>query len=219
MFRRNFLTGCDSNTEWQLPWFLQNFFDWSEVPLMVADFGMSEEMRSYLKDHPFYSIKFNVVSSNSSATGWFKKPRAIYDATIDGHKVCWLDTDCQIDGDIDTIWNYFEHGKLGMVVDRPWTKRRPNNGDWYNSGVVMTDRNNVLESWMLVTESTPKEGDQEVLHGMYTPIERLSKIYPLPHKYNTLRIDYIDNVAVKDPIVIHHTGRKGNDTIRELMNK
>ena len=106
-----------------------------------------------------------------------------------------------------------------MVIDRPWTTRRPQNGDWYNSGVVMTDRNLVLESWMLRTESAPEQGDQEVLHYMYSPIEKLSKIYPLPHTYNTLRIDYIDNIAVKDPIVIHHTGRKGNDKIREMMTK
>ena len=219
MFRRNFLTGCDINTEWQLPWFLQNFFNWSKIPLMVADFGMSEDMIANLKEHPLYGQKFYVVPTESPVDGWFKKPRAIYNATQDGFKVCWLDTDCQIDGDIDSIWKHFEHSKLGMVIDRPWTKRRPENGDWYNSGVVMTDRNHVLESWMLRTESAPEQGDQEVLHNMYSPIERLSKIYPLPHTYNTLRIDYIDNVAVENPIVIHHTGRKGNDKIRELMTK
>jgi hypothetical protein len=83
----------------------------------------------------------------------------------------------------------------------------------------MTNRNQTLEQWMLQCESTPDQGDQEVLHYMYTPIERLSKINPLPHTYNTLRIDYIDNIAVKDPIVIHHTGRKGNEKIREMMTK
>lgn len=219
MYRRNFLTGCDSNTEWQLPWFLENFLQWSDVPLMIANFGMSEDMVSNLKEHPMYENKFYVVHTESPVDGWFKKPRAIYNATQDGFKVCWLDTDCQINGDIDSIWNHFEHGKLGMVIDRPWTTRRPQNGDWYNSGVVMTDRNPVLESWMLRTESAPEQGDQEVLHYMYSPIEKLSKINPLPHKYNTLRIDYIDNIAVKDPIVIHHTGRKGNDKIREMMTK
>jgi len=189
------------------------------MPLIIADFGMSEDMMESLKEHPMYAERFYVTATESSVDGWFKKPRAIYNATLDGFKVCWLDTDCQIDGDIDSIWEHFEHSKLGMVVDRPWTTRRPDNGDWYNSGVVMTDRNHVLESWMLRTESAPEQSDQEVLHNMYSPIEKLSKIYPLPHTYNTLRIDYIDNVAVKDPIVIHHTGRKGNDTIRELMNK
>jgi len=219
MYRRNFLTGCDSNTEWQLPWFLENFLRWSSVPLIIADFGMSEDMVSNLKEHPAYNKRFVIMPIESPVEGWFKKPRAIYNATLSGFRTCWLDTDCQINGDIDSIWDHFEHGKLGMVIDRPWTTRRPQNGDWYNSGVVMTDRNLVLESWMLRTESAPEQGDQEVLHYMYSPIEKLSKIYPLPHTYNTLRIDYIDNIAVKDPIVIHHTGRKGNEKIREMMTK
>ena len=123
MYRRNFLTGCDCNTEWQLPWFLQNFLRWSEVPLMVADFGMSDDMLSHLKQHPMYANGFYVVHTESPVDGWFKKPRAIYNATLDGFKVCWLDTDCQIDGDIASIWKHFEHGKLGMVIDRPWTTR------------------------------------------------------------------------------------------------
>lgn len=217
--KRIFLTGCDSNTEWQLPWFLQNFFEWSESSLIVADFGMSQDMRLYLKDHPLYNKNFSVTETKSPVHGWFKKPRAIYNATIDDFKVCWLDTDCQIDGDIDSIWKKFESGKLGMVNDRPWTTRRPDHGDWYNSGVILTDRNRVLEEWMLKCESNPKQGDQEILHYMYSPIEKLSKINPLPHTYNTLRIDYIDDVAVENPIVIHHTGKKGNEKIREMMAK
>ena len=219
MLRKNFLTGCDSNTEWQLPWFLENYFTHSKSLLAISDFGMSEEMLNYLQDHPMYRNQFIFTQNTSTAKGWFKKPRAIYEATSNGFSVCWMDTDCQVIGDIDSIWKKFEPGKLGMVVDRPWTKRRPHNGDWYNSGVVMTDRNDTLKEWMLKCESESDQGDQEVLYSMHTPIERLSKIYPLPHEYNTLRIDYIDNVAVENPIVIHHTGRKGNDTIREMMTK
>jgi hypothetical protein len=105
-----------------------------------------------------------------------------------------------------------------MVQDRPWTKRRPENGDWYNSGVVMTDRNEILRAWKDKTESRPEQGDQEVLHYMLSPIEKLGKINPIPHKYNTLRLDYIDNVAVTNPVIIHHTGQKGNLKIKQMMN-
>lgn len=219
MLKRHFVTGCDHNTEWQLPWFIDNFFRHSDCLLMIENFGMSKEMKNFLEVHPLYKQRMFLRQNTSTAKGWFKKPRAIYDATSNGFVACWLDTDCQINGDIDSIWRLYEGDKLNMVKDRPWTTRRPENGDWYNSGVVMTNRNTTLEQWMLQCESTPDQGDQEVLYYMYTPIERLSKINPLPHTYNTLRIDYIDNIAVKDPIVIHHTGRKGNEKIREMMTK
>ena len=41
------------------------------------------------------------------------------------------------------------------------------------------------------------------------------QIRPLPHEYNTLRLDYIDKIDVKNPKVIHHTGKKGNEVIKE----
>ena len=216
-YKKCYLTGCDSNTEWQLPWFLENWQRDSGVPILIADFGMSEEMISHLHQHPTYMKRMQIFTFDSPVTGWFKKPRAIWAATRMSSRVCWLDTDCQIDGKIDTIWDHFQPNMLNMVKDRPWTERRPENGDWYNSGVVMTDRNEILRQWMEKTESDPDQGDQEVLHYMLTPIEKVGKINPLPHKYNTLRIDYIDNVAVPDPIVIHHTGHKGNEKIREMM--
>jgi hypothetical protein len=48
-------------------------------------------------------------------------------------------------------------------------------------------------------------------------IKKLSFINPLPHTYNTLRLDYIDNIAVENPRIIHHTGEKGNNVIRKQL--
>ena len=41
-----FLTGCDNNTEWQLPWFVHNYRKHNTIPLVLADFGMSKEARA-----------------------------------------------------------------------------------------------------------------------------------------------------------------------------
>ena len=49
-------------------------------------------------------------------------------------------------------------------------------------------------------------------------IKKLGAIRPLPHEYNTLRLDYIDKIDVKNPKVIHHTGKKGNEVIKEQIN-
>ena len=102
-----------------------------------------------------------------------------------------------------------------MVEDRPWTKRKPNNGTWYNSGVVLTDHNWNLRRWLLLCEKEPVGGDQEILHHSLSEIQKIGVIEPLPHKYNTLRLDYIDGINIKNPLVIHHTGEKGNNIIRK----
>ena len=35
-----FVTGCDHKTEWQLPWFIENFERYNDTKLIIADFGM-----------------------------------------------------------------------------------------------------------------------------------------------------------------------------------
>ena len=219
MLKKTFVTGCDYKTEWQLPWFMNNFFEHSTSMLQIANFGMSMDMLTLLRAHPSYEKQFLIMEVDTLLQGWFKKPRAIYHATGCNFVTCWVDTDCQIVGDIDSIWQEYVPDIMGMVIDRPWTIRRPFNGDWHNSGVVLTNRNQTLENWMNECEINPVESDQHVLYHMYTPIEKISRINPLPHKYNTIRLDYIDNIAVKDPIIIHHTGQKGNETIREMISQ
>ena len=65
----------------------------------------------------------------------------------------------------------------------------------------------------------PNKGDQEVLYLLMegNAIKKLGAII-LPHEYNTLRLDYIDKIDVKNPKIVHHTGEKGSNVIRELIN-
>ena len=48
------ITGCDEKTEWQLWWFIENYYKHNTIPLAIADFGMSEEAKNSLKSsyHP-----------------------------------------------------------------------------------------------------------------------------------------------------------------------
>ena len=50
-------------------------------------------------------------------------------------------------------------------------------------------------------------------------ILKMAVIEPLPHKYNTLRLDYLDCIAVRNPLINHHTGKKGKEIIKEMMNE
>lgn len=212
-----FLTGCDINTEWQLPWFIERYKAHNSTPIVCADFGMSNEGLEFAEK------KFNlVIEVKSKAKGWFKKPRAILDASyLDGvEKTCWVDTDCEVTSDISGIFKLSEQGRLGMVKDRPWTNRRNSLGDWYNSGVVLVEGTpNILRAWADECIRDPVQGDQEVLYLMMggDELKKLTCINPLPHKYNTLRLDYIDGIDVKNPKIIHHTGAKGKEVIRKQM--
>jgi len=108
-----------------------------------------------------------------------------------------------------------------MVEDRPWTQRRPDMGRWYNSGVVAVEGTpNILKVWADECIRNPVQGDQEVLYLMMNGDEltKVTYIEPLAHTYNTLRLDYIDGINVRNPKIIHHTGAKGKDEITKQIN-
>lgn len=215
-----FVTGCDYKTEWQLPWFLSNFLKYhDERDLIICDFGMSKEfLDDVCKKHTIIQLK------NSRESGWFKKPRTMVEVSRmpNVKKTCWIDTDCEVRGKLYEIFNLTHPFKLSMVEDRPWTNRRPKLGTWFNSGVVCFENTpEILKMWMNECVKNPREGDQEVLYYMFEGDELLKMrfIEVLHPKWNTLRLDYIDNINVKNPLVVHHTGQKGKQKIREIMNE
>ena len=211
-FDKAFLTGCDKNTEWMLPWFLSNYKQYNETPIIFANFGVSPKTLSYVKQN------FDEILDITSATeqGWFKKPLSMLKSSA--HNTVWLDTDCQILGNLDKIFDYIEPEKLAMVQDKPWTKRR---GEvWYNSGVVgFQGKPNILLSWRDNVIRNPEIGDQEVLHSMLGPITQLKYISEVPNEYNWLRLQ-VENDGQDSPKkkVMHWTGAKGKDKIRSMMN-
>lgn len=203
-----FITGCDKNTEWMLPWFIDNFKKHTDIPLMICDFGMTPELANSV----------DAVAIKSQDHGWFKKPLAMITASKKATSVCWLDTDCHIKSNIDKIFDYIEPNKLTMAIDEPWTKRR--NETWHNSGVVaFTHIPNILNEWATATARNPLEGDQQVLHVLVRDgMRRMIHITDLPKKYNTLRLDLLDNTAPKDISIMHWTGQKGKEEIRRMIN-
>lgn len=208
------LTGCDSKTEWQLPWFIENLRKNCTADLVIADFGMSDEMLTFASSSCNIIIEMN---KDNSRKGWMLKPKAM--ASSPYKYSVWIDTDCHVKENIDDIFDLIVPNKLLMVEDRPWSKRRLEK--WHNSGVVgFKNTPPVLIEWAKMCEQkTDIEGDQEVLHWMMggEELRRLSFIEDLPHKFNTLRLDLIDNIAPKKISVMHWTGQKGNDEIRKMI--
>jgi hypothetical protein len=196
-FSKLFITGCDSTTKWLLPWFQDNFY----------------------RHNPDATLKvYNFDTFHPTGKGWFKKPAAMMDASKLAEKVCWLDTDCEVRGNLNGIWNHLEPNKLGMVEDLPWSRRREER--WHNSGVVAFQSwPNILSEWAAACDTNPREGDQEILHALIKEgMRRMIHISDLPREYNTLRLDLIDNTAPKNIKIMHWTGQKGKDKIRSMMN-
>ena len=202
-FSKLFITGCDKNTNWMLDWFSDNFYKHNpDANLLVFDF-----------DQEF-----------SNDRGWFKKPRAMYEASKLASQVCWIDTDVEIKENIEDIFDYVEPNKLAMVQDQPWSTRRGET--WHNSGVVAFEScPNILSEWVAATAhadqvSNPMYGDQDVLHSLVRDgMRRLIHITDIPKEYNTLRLDIDDGTIPKKIKMMHWTGYKGKDIIRSLMNE
>ena len=197
-----FITGCDKNTRWQLPWFEKNFRKHNpDAKLLVYNF-----------DEHF-----------KEASHWFKKPLAMRAASNLAKYVCWIDTDVEIRASYDDIFSYCEPNRLAMVEDKPWSMRRKE--IWHNSGVVaFNHKPNILDEWCAAIPSerptNPMFGDQDVLHMLVRDnMRRRIHITDLPLAYNTLRLNLVDHTAPKVIKGMHWTGKIGNKEIRKQMNE
>jgi hypothetical protein len=197
-----FITGCDTSTRWMLPWFKENFYKYNP----------NSELQIYDFDVDF-----------SHTQGWFKKPAAMVHAGKLADHVCWIDSDIEVLGSLDNIWKYVQPNKLTMVEDQPWSTRRGET--WHNSGVVAFNRiPSILYEWATAVANlspldmdNPMFGDQDVLHGLLPPLRRQIHINTAPKKWNTLRLDILDGTEPEDIKLMHWTGAKGKEVIKEKM--
>lgn len=210
LYDKVFITGCDSNNEWQLPWFFENYKKHNDTPLVFADFGV-EDIEA-VKPHVHAVVNLTKVEEK----GWFKKPKAIFHCPA--KQKVWLDTDCEIRGNISGIFGLLKPQMLNMIEDKPWAKRR--GGVQYNSGVVgVIDKPVILGMWAQWVQEGGEVGDQEVLTANLNPITAIKYINSLPNEYNWLRLQIEnDNEPATNARVVHWTGAKGNDRIRSMIN-
>lgn len=213
LFKQIFVTGCDRNTEWMLPWFLRNYAKHNKTPLIFADFGVSEEALNGVS----MSCAGTINMRNSLDRGWFKKPGAMLEASRASEKVCWIDTDCEVLGDLSDVFNFVEPNKLSLAEDKPWSSRRGET--WHNSGVVAFEgRPPILEQWAARVRANPAVGDQEVLHDIVREgLNRQIYISTLPPEFNWLRLMLTDGMDSKRKKVMHWTGQAGKQHIKEVL--
>lgn len=217
LFDRAFVTGCDQNTEWMLPWFLRNYWEHNNTPLIFVNFGVSTGVLMWLHQHDAVS---HIMSAEKVLyTSWYQKPQALLNAP--SKQKFWIDTDCEVLDDISDVFKYIKPEKICLSIDQPWTLRRE--GTWYNSGVFGVENNpKILKNWATNCRQKYREqhlhGDQDILHDMInTPMDALIYIEELPNEFNVLRLQILDGTVGKKRIM-HWTGVKGKDHIRRVMN-
>jgi hypothetical protein len=209
-----FLTGCDKTTEWMLLWFLKNFHEHNKkIPIIIGDFGLNYAMKYKLENEMGYQTID--MSAYQHLKGWFKKPQVMLECPSE--QTVWIDTDCEVLGNIEGIFNLLVDDKLNMVQDLPWTARTQET--WHNSGVVgFKGKPEILRAWAHKVTMYQDQGDQEVLHSMFNDdIHRLQYINSLPNIFNWLRVQLVDNHDNIFKKVMHWTGRKGKLKIQEKI--
>ena len=202
------MTGFDSNAEWMWDWFIENVRTHSpRTNVLVCDFGMTEAAKRRING-PVMDL------TNTPDKGWFNKPIAMINSPA--KKTIWVDIDAEVKANVEPLFKLLEPNKLNMVEDKPWTKRRGET--WHNSGVVgFIGKPMILHQWCKAVRENPNVGDQEVLHSLLNPITRMTHINDLPFEWNVMRLA-TDHDDYKGPIKIqHHTGQKGKDKIKGLM--
>jgi len=214
-YSKCFITGCDDKTEWMLPWFLKNYLKHNDTPIVLMDFGLTEETRAWAYQVSGFDDVIPIKKGQKVA--WFLKPAALL--KIKSEYACWLDTDIQILGDMSGVFRYAEEKTLAMVEDKPWSIRTGET--WHNSGVVaIKNKPQILTSWAQACIDNPIQGDQETLHSLIrdNPILRIGTIVSLPNIYNWLRVQ-LENDGHDNPnkLAMHWTGYKGKLMIRKLM--
>ena len=107
-----------------------------------------------------------------------------------------------------------------MVEDKPWSKRRGEYGAWYNSGVVgFIGKPSILKQWSKWILESKEVGDQEVLYEKLDQLQKLTYINPIPNEYNWLRLQLEhDNQNSWNKKIVHWTGYKGKERIKEFIN-
>jgi len=209
LYDEAFLTGADSKTEWMLQWFFENYKKHNDKPIIFADFGVQD--LDAIRPHVHAIIDLSKIGEK----GWFKKPKSMLHAPA--KKCIWLDSDCEVKANLDEMFNLLQPNKLNMVEDKPWTTRRKE--EWFNSGVVgFIGKPEILKRWAHKVQESPETGDQEVLHYMLDPLSQMTYINPIPPIYNYMRLMVLDYGENPDAKIIHWTGEKGKNIIKEQMN-
>lgn len=184
------LVGCNKSQEWLLSWWWEHYSRHNQFPVAFADFGMTQEARSWCAErgscYTVPAVTLHAVPPDKKALwearagdgiwpmrpAWFQKPLAFIRSPFP--ITCWIDLDCEIRSSLEPLFNLFSFGyEIGLVAEPAHVQendRRQNivsPGEInFNSGVVAyrTDAP-LIQRWAsaAIEENHHFMGDQNLL--------------------------------------------------------
>lgn len=206
----SFITGVDHNHEWMLSWWFDNLRKYNKkAHVTICDFGIcSREIKEWARINSDHFIEYEPHPK----CAWFYKTKSLLDSPYE--KTCWLDSDCEVLENIEDIFDYAGKDQIGLTKDIP---RR--DGEWWATGVVVVEGNpTILKGWDKIAEKAHLRGDQEAFRSLLEKLPSLeSNITEIPNEYQWLRLQLAKGIDSKNKKVIHWTGPKGKEIIRNKI--
>lgn len=231
------IVGCDSDQEWLLPWWWDNYISCNPWPVSFIDFGLSKKARAWCEERgdvvdlevpdvliagkgdidPKLASDWEEIYGKTywqCRKGWFKKPVAMLQSPYE--RSLWIDLDCEILGPIEILFCKCEvESGIALVRERllPEQYGRLIPGEViYNSGVVVFKRGSIwIQKWVedCLYRNHEFWGDQEVLSRLI--FNHNLKITEIPEIYNW-RISQGLNL---NAVIIHWLGSAGKNYIKK----
>lgn len=222
------LVGCDQSQEWLLSWWWDNLQHVGRYPVAFADFGMTEQGRSWCRergellslDLPSHvdplgpelfkqSLTWLDDAYLTSRVAWFKKPHALLHTPY--KRTLWLDLDCEVLAPLDPLFHIDLKGTTIALV--PEAERHQKFEETlYNSGVILYDSPSKLISiWAEQAKTRTGEfrGDQELLSRLIFEQNFCVKKLPAIYNWN------ISDGILLDACIVHWLGSRGKAFVRK----
>ncbi|MCL2641201.1 MAG: hypothetical protein FWD53_10180 [Phycisphaerales bacterium] len=187
-------------------WYSQFRIHNPDVPVAIADFGMTAEKIDWCKQNGHFIAKPEHSATRDQK--WYYKPFAILNAPF--KRMAWLDIDTEIRGSIAPLFDHTaDPSKVAMCFD-PFTTQKVCDSPT-NSGVIVTAYGNpVISEWArrCMGNCYGYYSDQQVLDSIKSYMK--DNFILMPPEFNWLSLMGFNDKA----LIYHHVGPNGKQTLR-----
>jgi hypothetical protein len=219
---RGVLVGLDASQEWMLPWWWSRYAAHNDLPVLFVDFGMSAKGRDWCAERGMLC-----GPTAAECYGWFKKPLALLESPF--AQAVWLDTDCEVRGNLEPLFAFCSDCRVGLGVDRGTPQRiresMPAKTPIYNSGLIVFNHGDVLvPQWASMTMALRSDRAGDTRYGQPGDQETLAlalrryaqgRVHEIPEDVFRLRRSDGDGPC----LVMHWTGPEGKTHIRHSLSE